>query len=129
VRLLRDASLDHAAEADAVRCVLRQGVAVSNRMNALRVPLGSLAAKYYKAWREFRAVEDQLESLVESLYGSNRFEIGADGIDVYEAIASEATAAALWRAGFRSVRVHDHKKNKFLRCACAVALDPLGGSK
>ena len=94
-------------------------------MNTVRVPIGSLAARYYKAWREFRCAEEQLESLIVALYGSNRFEVGADGIDVYEAIASDANAAALWRAGWTAVRVHGHRRDRFLRCNCTTAKDPL----
>lgn len=96
-------------------------------MHTVRVPLGSLASKYYKTWREFREAEDQLESLIVALYGSNRFEVGPDGIDVYEAIPSEAHAKAMFRAGFRVVRVHEHKQDKFTRCGCRVERDHMGG--
>lgn len=94
-------------------------------MNVIRVPLGSLAAKYYKTWSEYREAEDQLESLVIALYGSHRFEVGPDGIDIYEAVRSGAHAKALFRAGFASVRVHDHKAERFMKCACAIERDHL----
>jgi hypothetical protein len=97
-------------------------------MVVVRVPLGSLALKYYKAWREYRDAEDQLETLILALYGSNRFEVGPDGIDVYEAQPSDASALAVFRAGFRSVRVHEHKRDRFLKCSCRIDRDLLGGS-
>jgi hypothetical protein len=97
-------------------------------MHTVRVPIGSLAAKYYKSWRAYREIEEQLESLIVELYASNRFEVGPDGIDIYEAVASPAAAACLFRSGWRSVRVHDHKQDRFLKCGCAIERDLLEGS-
>lgn len=93
-------------------------------MKVVRVPIGSLAARLYHAEQEYIRADRQLEQLLTSLYPSfSGYEFGPDGIDIYEAIASEASAGALFRAGFAAVRVHDHKKNKFIRCDCAIARD------
>ncbi len=88
------------------------------------VPIGSLAARLYHAEQEYIAADRQLESLLNSLYvGFSGYEFGPDGIDIYDAIASDAAAGALFRAGFRAVRVHDHEKKKFIRCGCSIARD------
>ena len=97
-------------------------------MNTVRVPIGSLAARYYRAWQELHAAERQLEQMLSSLYSSwSDWEAGPDGIDVYDALDSEAAAAALHRAGFRAVRVHDHERRRFSKCSCAIRRDLLGG--
>lgn len=97
-------------------------------MNTLRVPIGSLAARLYKAVQEMIDAERQLEAMLVSLYGSfSDWEAGPDGLDVYDAIDSAAAASALFRAGFRAVRAHGHERSKFVRCACAIRRDLLGG--
>lgn len=96
-------------------------------MTAVRVPLGSLAAKYHHAVRDLLGAERDIESLLSALYGPfSEWEAGPDGIDVYDAIDSTAAAMALHRAGFRSVRCHGHARRAFKTCACPIRRDLLG---
>lgn len=97
---------------------------MSSGINTVRVPIGSLAQRLYRAERELIDAERQLESMLASLYGSfSDWEVGPDGIDIYEAVASPAAAACLFRSGFRAVRVHDHKQDRFVKCGCFIERD------
>lgn len=99
-----------------------------DEIRTLTVPVGSLAARLHRAESELIAAERQLESMLTSLYGSfSDWEAGPDGLDVYDTEDSPAAASALFRAGFRSVRCHDHDKTKFARCGCAIRRDLIGG--
>lgn len=90
-------------------------------MHTVRVPLGSLAARVYRAERELLDAEKQLESLLAALYGSySDYEYGPDGLDIYDAVDSPAHAMALFRAGWKAVRCHSHARGKFKHCACAI---------
>lgn len=95
-------------------------------MNTVRVPIGSLAARYYRAVDELIAVERQTEQLIAALYESfSEWEAGPDGIDIYDAIDSTAAAQALMRAGWKAVRCHNHERRRFKHCACAIRRDLL----
>lgn len=90
------------------------------------VRVGSLAARVADAEAEMLAAETQLEAMLDSLYGDwSAWESGLGALDVYDAADSPAAAAALFRAGFLSVRTHDHDKTKFSKCHCATRRDPL----
>lgn len=95
-------------------------------INTVRVPIGSLAARLYHAERELLAAEKQIEAMLTSLYGSwGDWEYGPDGLDVFDAVDSTAAAAALFRAGFRAIRCHEHARTKFVKCGCAIRRDLL----
>ncbi len=93
------------------------------------VPVGSLAARIIKAEREKLDAEKQLEQMLDSLFGERdwqTFEVGPRReLDVYAVVESAAAAAALFRAGFRSIRLHPHEREKFRACACRCQEDPL----
>lgn len=92
-----------------------------SHMNTVRVPIGSLAARLYKAERELLDAERQLEQMLTSLYGAfSDWEAGPDGIDIYTAVDSPAAAYSLFRAGFEAVRIHDHERRRFTKCACPI---------
>lgn len=104
-----------------VRIPLKRDVVTTETVRA-----GSIAARFYKALAELIDAERQIDGLLTALYGSySDFEIGPDGIDIYDAVDSAAAASALFRAGFRSVRAHDHDKTKFAKCSCSIRKDIL----
>lgn len=89
------------------------------------VAAGWLARALVTAEHNLRDVEHQVEGFLTSLFTDGwqgwAFQQGqrsAVAIDVYEAIESPTAIAALHRAGFTEVRVHEHESSKFIRCVC-----------
>lgn len=85
---------------------------------------GWLARLLIAAEHNLRDVERQVEGFLTSLLPdwqgwAFRRVIGGDvAIDVYMAIDSAAAAAALHRAGFATVTIHDHESRKIITCTC-----------
>jgi hypothetical protein len=87
--------------------------------------VGWLARALVIAENNLRDVEDQVEGFLTSLFPDGwqgwqfvRVTQGTVAIDVYEAIESPAAIAALHRAGFAKVRIHEHESSKFVSCVC-----------
>jgi hypothetical protein len=86
---------------------------------------GWLARALVTAERNLRDAESQVEGFLTSLFPDGwrgwAFQRGDSGhveIDVYQAVESPAAVAALHRAGFGGVRIHQHEASKFITCAC-----------
>ncbi len=79
------------------------------------------AARYFDAEAEYIAAEHAIESLLDALYSEwSSFECTSGGIDVFDAFDGVACAVALFRAGFKHVRVHSHSAKEFSKCACPI---------
>lgn len=85
---------------------------------------GWLARTLVSAEHNLRDAEQQVEAFLTSLLGDWQgwaFVRGANGgvlIDVYEAIETPVAVAALIRAGFTTVILHNHKPSKVATCVC-----------
>jgi hypothetical protein len=89
------------------------------------ITVGWLALRLVSAEYNPRDAERQVEGLLTSLFtdGWNGWSFlqnhhGAIAIDVYQALESPAAVAALHRAGFTDVRIHEHERSRFVTCAC-----------
>ena len=81
--------------------------------------VGALADVYARAFNRMRAAEIMVEDMLDSLLdGWEHFEINGNQIDIYSATDAPAAVDALNRAGFRTVRIHDHGMSAFTKCAC-----------
>lgn len=88
--------------------------------------VGWLARALVAAEHNLRDIERQVEGFLTSLFpdgwqGWSFVRSGAAAaIDVYEAIESPAAIAALHRAGFVEVRIHEHEASKLITCICTT---------
>lgn len=96
-------------------------------MTAESTPIGSLAKALHEARVDLWVVEQRVDQLIESVFPDwrPRFPTSAgwqftppDGIDVYSVVPSPAAVAALRRAGFLVVILHEHDAGKLLTCTC-----------
>lgn len=96
-------------------------------MSGPRAPLvaGWLARTLVSAEHNLRDAERQVEGFLSALFVDGwqgwAFVRGANGgvlLDVYEATETPAAVAALIRAGFTTVILHNHKPSKVATCVC-----------
>ena len=84
-----------------------------------------IARELFRAELGLRQAEDQLDELLDSLFGDRpddwsdyHYDRSDRSLEVFSVIPADAAFDALVRAGFQRVWLHDHSRDKFLRCAC-----------
>ena len=91
-----------------------------DEITARIVPLGSLAGELVAVQAMHIRVGHEMETLLDSLFpdGWLNYEHHDFRLDVYGVHSAPAAIAALQRAGFTTIHLHDHRVSEFTRCAC-----------